>query len=316
MGVMDQGFKAWLDMSKEALLTWVLGAPVTFLGKFPGELAPAPQLLPDSFQRISVAGEECLANIEVQTTIDRTMGRRLYEYGSRADTDSGLAVYSVVLWLFKDPQGHRPPKSPYQRVINGQVRAWWVFDNIELYELPPDAIMNAGVVSLLPLLPFTKNATLEQIEAAMQRVKDEAPAEQARPLAGLLGIFTSRFFDEQRAVALLERLFMSTEIMEEFPLFRTWMAQATAKGEAIGRAEGEAEGKAIGRAEGRAEGEAEGERNLLRRLLERRFGALSDELQQAISAADTDALTEVALAAGTETLEQLRARLGLNGAQG
>jgi len=56
--------------------------------------------------------------------------------------------------------------------------------------------MNAGAVGLLPLLPFTNNATAEIIEAAMRRVKDDAPAEQVRPLARLLGLFTSRFYGE------------------------------------------------------------------------------------------------------------------------
>src|SRR5579859_578471 len=172
MGAMDQGFKAWLDMCKDEVLPWVIGAPVTFLGAFPKELAPAPQLLPDSFYRVRVKKQECLVNIEVQTTIDRTMGRRMYEYGSQADTDSGLPVFSVVLWLFKDRHGRRPPKSPYKRIINGRVTATWEFINIELYRLTPDAIMEAGVVGLLPLLPFTKGATVPMIEGALRQVKD------------------------------------------------------------------------------------------------------------------------------------------------
>jgi hypothetical protein len=44
--------------------------------------------------------------------------------------------------------------------------------------------MNAGAVGLLPLLPFTQDA--EMIEAAMRRVKEEARAEQVKPLARLL----------------------------------------------------------------------------------------------------------------------------------
>ncbi len=55
-------------------------------------------------------------------------------------------------------------------------RATWEFENIELYRLPSDAIMDAGTVGLLPLLPFTKDATADIIEAATRRMKDEAPA--------------------------------------------------------------------------------------------------------------------------------------------
>ncbi len=105
-----------------------------------------------------------------------------------------------------------------------------------------------GPVGLLPLLPFTQGASADMIEAAMRRVKDEAPTEQVRPLAGLPGLFTSRFYGEDLALNVFRRLFMSTEILQEFPLFRDMMTQAEARGE------------------------ARGERELLRRILE---GALA-----------------------------------------
>ncbi len=305
MGVMDQGFKAWLDSSKEKVLPWMTGQPVEYLGTFPKELAPAPQLLPDSFYRVLVKKQECLVNVEVQAAVDPDMGRRLYEYGSRARLESGLPVFSVVLWLFKDKQGHRPPVSPYREYIEGELITTWKFVNIELYRLTPDAIMKAGIIELLPLLPFTNGATRGLVEQAMQRVKEEAPTGQVKPLAGLLGLFASRFYGKAFALDLFGRLFMyNTEIMQEFPLFRDMMAEAEARGEARGEAKGKAEGK--------AEGKVEGERDLLRRILERRFGPLSEDMQQAITATDPSVLPDLALAAGTESLEQVRARLGLS----
>lgn len=128
MGTMDQGFKAWLDLCKEQVLPWVMGVPVTYIATYPTEIAPAPQLLPDNFYQVRVETQDCLVNIEAQTKIDPTMGRRMYEYGSRASTDSGLSVFSVVLWLFKDKQGHRPPKSPYRMYVGKRLRATWEFE--------------------------------------------------------------------------------------------------------------------------------------------------------------------------------------------
>ena len=295
MGTMDQGFKAWLDLCKDDVLPWAMGTPVTILGTFPKELAPAPQLLPDSFYRARVEKHECLVNIEAQATIDPTMGRRMYEYGSRARLESGLPVFSVALWLFKDPQGHRPPRSPYKEFIGQRLRATWEFENIELYRLSADAIMKAKAIGLLPLLPFTKDATAAMVEQAMRRVKEEAPAEQMRPLAGLLGVFTSRFYGKEMALDLFRRLFMSTEIMQEFPLFREMMAEAEARGEARGMAEGMREAARLG--------------------LEDRFGTLSTEIQTALSQADEAALKALLAHIATESLEQLRARLGLSSPQ-
>jgi hypothetical protein len=80
-------------------------------------------------------------------------------------------------------------------------------------------------------------------------------------------------------------------MLQEFPLFRSMMAEAEAKGEARGK--------------------AEGERAVPRRVLEGRFGAHNLDMQQAINTADPNTLTDLALAAGTESLEHLRARLGL-----
>lgn len=62
-----------------------------------------------------------------------------------------------------------------------RLRATWEYENIELYRLPPDAIMNAGAVGLLPLLPFTGEATVGLIETATHRMKDET---RARPQSG------------------------------------------------------------------------------------------------------------------------------------
>ncbi len=291
MGVMDQGMKAWMDLCRDALLPWVVGEPVEYLGTFPKEIAPASQLLPDSFYRVRIAGQLCLVNIEVQTDIDSSMGRRMFEYGARASTDSGLPVLSAVLWLFDKKK--RPPKSPYQMLVGKRVVATWGFSGIELYRLAPSAIMNVGAVGLLPLVPFTKGATPEVIETALERVKNEAPAEQVEPLVAFLGLFTSRFYGMDLALDLFRRIFMSTEIMEEFPLFRHMMAEAETKGRLIGELEGLREGARIG--------------------LESRFGQLSEDVQQALEQADETTLRELLAHLAFDSLEQLRERLGLNG---
>jgi hypothetical protein len=313
MGVMDQGMKAWIDLCKEALLPWLVGEPVEYLGMYPKEIAPARQLLPDDFYRVRVARQEGLINIEAQTDRDDEMPRRLYEYGSRATTDSGLPVFSVALWLLKDKHGHRPKKPPYKIYFGKRLVATWEFVNIELYELTASAIMDLGQVGLLPIVPFTRDARIEVLDQAMQRVKEASQGEQAESLGALLSIFASRFHGKDVALELFRRHFMSTKIMEEFPLFRDMMAEAEAKGEAKGLAKGEAEGRAKGEAEGRARGEAEGERRIIQQVLESRFGLLPQEMLTAINAADSASLMALSGVIATASLEQLRTRLGLSG---
>lgn len=283
MGHMDQGFKALLDLSPAQAARFFLNDVQTeYLGILPTDVTMERQLIMDSLYRVQYQGEECALDIEVQAYADKSMPRRMYEYGVRANLAHGLPVLSVVVWLFK---GEPVPKSPYQIRAGNRIRVTWEFDNIELYTLPVSAIINTEQIGLLPLVPFMQGATTEAVDAAMRRVREEAPAGQAEQLAALLGVFTTRFHGKALALDLVRRYFMSTEILQEFPLFRDMMAEAEAKGE------------------------IKGMREITLRLLENRFGALDQTFIDAINAAEAQALTELAIHSSAETLEQLRERL-------
>lgn len=289
MGQMDQGFKAWFDLCKADVVPFVTDDPqAQYLGDIPTEIAAEPQLLPDSLYRVRSQGIEHILNIEVQSYPDATMDRRLYEYGVRANLAYKLPVKSVVLWLFRQ-RGKRVPKPPYKIYIGNELETLWNFTNIELYTLPASAIIKATAVGLMPVVPFTQGAGQEIVEAAMRRVREEAPAQQAEQLAALLGLFTTRFHGEAFALGLVRRYFMSTEILQEFPLFRSMMAEAEAKGE------------------------AKGMRAISMRILEERFGPLSQDVIDALNGADVPTLSELAVHLSADSLEQLSARLGLPG---
>jgi predicted transposase YdaD len=290
MGVMDQGMKAWVDLCTEDVMRWLCGPTARYLGKLPQEIAPAPQLQMDRLYQVQVGLRQCLVHLEFQAAYDATMDKRMFGYGSRAHLDHELPVLSFAIWLFRMGR-KRPPRSPYEVRWENRVLAHWDFQNIELYRLPVSAIMNAEAIGLLPLAPFMEGATPQVVDSAMRRVKREAPEEQARSLAALLGTFSSRFHGMQFALDLVARHFMSTEILQEFPLFRMLMEEAEAKG--------------------MAEGKAEGERHLIRRMLERRFDTISPDVLAAINTAQPDTLPDLAIHAGTDTLEQFRVYLGL-----
>lgn len=55
----------------------------------------------------------------------------------------------------------------------------------------------------------------------------------------------------------------------------------------------------------------EGERRMAQAALEGRFGPLSQEMQASVNAADELVLQEIVAHVATETLEQVRGRLGL-----
>ncbi len=84
------------------------------------------------------------------------------------------------------------------------------FINIELYKLSASAIINAGVVGLLPLVPFTRGASADVVELAMRRVREGAPEEQA----AVLGVFIPRLHSEDLALNELA-LHAGTETLEQ-----------------------------------------------------------------------------------------------------
>jgi hypothetical protein len=290
MGHMDQGFKALVDLRTEEMVRFVTGdQQAEYLGTLSADVAMERQLVLDSLYRVRSQGEEHLVDMEAQAYPDAKMARRMYEYGVRANLIHNLPVLSVVVWFFK---GEAVPRPPYQIRIGKRVVASWDFINIELYKLPASAIMNVKEVGLLPLVPFTRGATARVVETAMRRIREESAEQDPQKLAALLGVFATRFHGQDFALDLVRRYFMSTELLQEFPLFRSMMAEAEAKGE------------------------AKGMREIIARQLEQRFGSLSQEMTAALNAADVPALTELAVHVMTDTQEQLLQRLGLDGQQG
>ncbi len=69
--------------------------------------------------------------------------------------------------------------------------------------------------------------------------------------------------------------------------------------------------KEIWNEEGRNQGKLEGERRMARLALEGRFGHLDENILAALNTADETVLQTVVLNCTSDTLEQIRTRLGL-----
>lgn len=117
------------------------------------------------------------------------------------------------------------------------------------------------------------------IERAAEIVKQRAQAAEVSELAGLLAVFAGRRFEDAAVLAMMRRLFMSTEIIEKSSVYQAWRARALREAVAL--------------------------------VLGGRFGELPSDLTQAIAAADSEHLRDMLAHAGTDTLDELRARLGL-----
>jgi hypothetical protein len=293
MGEVDQSFKRLFLLRVDALLAWLLG-DVTNVAPVPTDLATERQLLPDTLYRAIFEGILCLINVEIQSEPDDEMPYRLYLYAARATHEYRLPVISVVIWVF---DRGAVPTPPYRIQIGSWFAGSWNYHSVKLYELDPQTLLAAGLPGILPLVPLTRGATDADAEAAMQRLVQEAPAEEAQSLGALLSIFYSQIREDKAlGQALFRRFFMANidNFVETNPILRDVWEKVNARGQAAGL--------------------TQGVQLAIRGTLEGRFGPLSQDMLDAIAARDAAQLTELARYAGTETLEQLRARLGLNGA--
>ena len=282
MAEMDQGIKRLIQTHPRDILAFAV-PEAEYLGTLPVDVAAERQLVLDSLLRVRIEGVECAVDIEAEADPDKEMGQRLYEYGSRVHTTTGLPVISVVLWL---QSGGKRPTSPYRVRVGRRRIVDWYFEGIALYDILAQSLLERGITGLLPLVPFCRDGgTLEAIERAAELVKTQATASEQQELEALLAIFGARHVGSAAMLAMIRRLFMSTEILETSPLYREWVQKA------------------------HDEGKAEGIREAVLIVLRNRFGELPPSLAAAINAAAATQLQDVLAHAVTDSLEQVAARL-------
>jgi len=125
-------------------------------------------------------------------------------------------------------------------------------------------------------------------EQAMRRVKQEAPEDETETLAFVMAVFIAQVYkSDDLARAIVRRVFMSTDLFKESPLY-----QSLAKEERLG-----------------------GMRELAQMALEGRFQTLDADILQALGTADEATLKAIVAHVSSDTLEQVRSRLVL-GPQG
>ena len=304
MGDMDQGIKRLLQLRPQDILTIAFpDAHAEYLGPLATDVAMEPQLITDVLQRARLYGEECAVDFEAEAYPSAEMPRRCFLYGARIDIIHNLPVLSVVLLL---QPGGTVMQPPYQRSIGPIPIATWHFQNIEVYRLQGRDILNAGMVSLMPLVPFMADRSLALVEEAARAIQAQVPDKQlVEDLESMLAVFGAKFFGQDAMRSLMGRLTMSFDIMNESPLFREWMADAEEKGIARGEARGEAKGLSTGL----AKGELSGLQRSMRLILASRFGTLDPDLLAAIDAADTTTLEAAIAQSATDSLDQIRASL-------
>lgn len=189
-----------------------------------------------------------------------------------------LPVVSVVVYLRPAAQ---LPQSPFVIAWRGQERARFAYDTIRLWEIPPERVLDTSYYELWPLASLMAGVTVESTVAVAERIA-QAPLPQSerndlgRLLVSLAGVRLPRIALSEA----LRRSAMTLNIWEESSL-----AGAL---------------------------QDEGTRKALRVFLEARFGPVAADVLEAINQADEATLMELARRVATDSMEQIRAFLGLS----
>jgi hypothetical protein len=226
-------------------------------------------------------GRQGILHVELQTKIDREIGERLADYALRLWLRQHLPVRTVVIYL-------RPattvPASPFVIDGLGAEALRFTYGVIRLWELSPERVLATDLYDLWPLAGIMGEVTPDSTVALTERlatapVPSTDRAELTRLLFSLLGLRLTR----QQAARAIRRSLMSKNLFEDstFPAaLQDVMAEIPV-------------------------------RNTIHKVLEARFGPLDQEMIVALALLDGEALDALVAPSATESLEQIRVRLGL-----
>lgn len=274
----DQTLKRLLVRAHDGFLQLV--APgLTFRGEAESELRDEPRRADLVWEVEAPGGVRGLLHVELQTKPDPLMGERLAEYALRIWRRDHKPLRSLVVYL-------RPsealPDSPFTVTDwSGQEALRFTYDIVRIWEVQRERVLETEYYELWPLAGLmgdvTPEATLQvadKIAAAPLSAKRRE--ELTTSLVLLAGVRIPRRVIRE---ALLRRRHMLKDIWEESSLkdaLRDLVVQDD-----------------------------------FRAVLEARFGTLDGDLIRAIEQAEAETLRPLFGPAAIETLEQIRARLGL-----
>ncbi len=226
-------------------------------------------------------GKRGLLHIELQLKVEDDIGEQLAEYAIRLWRRDHLPVRSVVIFLRKS---QTTPSSPFVIAWEQQESLRYTFDVVRLWEIPQERVLATPEYTLWPLASLMAGVTAATtVRVAERLAAAPAPRQERGDLIGLLVGLAATPASRRILLERLRRNPMIDELLRESGIIQEFIEQ----------------------------GRLEGERDFALVALEGRFGPLSEDVRAAVAAADEAVLRELVARLTTDSLEQLRARLGL-----
>lgn len=293
----DNAFKVMLRLQPQQFLTMLLPGAI-LLEVLPTEL-PCESLYVDALLLISYNGKQYILHLEVQTKADPNMLGRILQYMGMIWIQRKLPVLPLILYL----EETGTPDSPWQLDgPTGPINTLH-FTTVKLWERPVEEWLAGGVNAALIFTPLLKGATIASMGQAAELL-GQLPDEAARGNAlNYLVLFAIRKFGEAMVTQYIKENAMLDEFIAQSEWYRIVLDRGTREGMEKGIEKGIEKGK--------LQGIEQGEVRMARRALEGRFGKLPEDLLAALTAADEATLDAIVTHITTDSIEQVRARLGL-----
>jgi predicted transposase YdaD len=280
--------KKLLQANPQALISWVLTG-ATYQGELNVELQKKDPISADLLYTVNCNEEQMVLHIEIQRQRDEEMGRRVWEYNCLASIHTGLPVYSLVIYLVKQ---HSIVNPLYEmKVPMGLTVHRFLFQNIKLWEIPPEVFKQENLSGLLPLLPLTKGGKRPEIVDEMIESLQQAGKTDLLPLAYAISALTFKKKHERQW--LKERFANMEDILEGSWAYQEMVQKAAAKSLKQGLEQGKQQGLEQGKQQGLEQGKKDMERTLVR-FVELHFPDLGPlAKQQAIQAPTSQQLQDM-----------------------
>jgi predicted transposase YdaD len=259
----------------------LIAPDLTWRGERSPELPAVARQADLVWEVASPAGVPGILHIELQTHPDDEMGERLAEYAIRLWRRDHLPVRSAVVFLRPTPL---TPGSPYVIQWDGRELLRYDFDVVRLWDIPQEQVLSLPQHELWPLAGLAADVTVDSTIAAAERIAQAAlPLAERSELLGALALLAGLRVPRGAVLTALRRSLMLQDIIRE-----STFAQDLIE-----------------------EGKVEGQRQMARLALQGRYGPLADELVAAVNAADDATLRALVEHLTTDTMSDVRARLGL-----
>ena len=213
-----------------------------------------------------------MLHVEIQSSGDRSILRRMLQYNALLHARHGLPVDSVVILLVpaadaEEITGRYRSSGPYGPPWEFRYRV------VRVWKLEAEALLQ-GPRSLLPRAPIARVSRRKVrgvLRDVVERLKTDATADEANRLFTALGVFLQLRYDAMTAEELIEKMPEARDL----PVFKKWIDEGVAQGRSQGLSQGLSRGRILG------------ERDLLRRLATKKFGAPEARHQTVLDAIDT-----------------------------